>query len=133
MFEFEVYVPDRVPLSKLLKTKPRTLEEGREAETVYDKKLIRMNLTGIWLLAFEDYGSFLDELTGIILHEYLHYFFHVNQILQNEELIESLSRTMFILSLRHLIGATDNDHESAKKYEEAVEKLFKEGIRLSSS
>lgn len=67
----------------------------------------------------------LDELVGIILHEYLHCFFHINQIPQNEELIEPLSNTMFILSSGHLIGATNNNHEYAEKYKELVEKLLR--------
>jgi len=124
MYDIEVCVLDRVSTTELLKMKPQTLEEGREAETSYNKKLIRINLTGLWDLAFGDYYTFIDELIGIILHEYLHYFFYVNEIPQNEELIERLSTDLQVLSLGHLIGATNRKGEDVKAYEEWLNARF---------
>jgi len=94
MYDIEVCIQNKVSIAKLLERKPRSLEEGREAETLYDRKLIRINLTGVWDLALGDYATFLDELVGLILHEYLHYFFHVNGIHQNENLIDQLSNNL---------------------------------------
>lgn len=120
MWDIEVFVPDKVSITQLVKRgKPRTLEEGREGEIVYEKKLIRISLTGVWDLAIEDYDTFLDELIGAILHEYLHYYFYVNGIPQNEELIGRLSLDLQVLSLGHLIGATDST-EDVKAYERWV-------------
>ena len=132
MYDFEVCVPNKVSMIELLKGKPRTLEEGREGETVYDKKLIRISLTGIWDLAFGDYYIFLDQFVGIILHEYLHYFFHVNGIPQNEEFIERLSLDLLLLSLGHLIGATDSEDEDVKAYEEWVNARFQGQKQINS-
>lgn len=109
MYDLELCVTTKVPLEEFLallrtKTSPQTLEEGREAETCYDTKLIRISLTNLWDLAREDYASFVDELIGILLHECLHYFFHTNKIPQSEQLVEKLSNKLFRLSLGHLIG-----------------------------
>jgi len=117
MCDTEVCVPDKVPIAKLLASNPRSLEEGRDAEVLYSRKLIRINLTSVWDLAFREYPTFLDELVGTILHEYLHYFFHVNEIPQNEDLICQLSTKLLVLSLGRLIGGT-NTEEDTKSYEE---------------
>jgi len=124
MYNIEVCVLDKVETTELRKSKPQTLEEGREAETLYKGKLIRINLTGLWDLALGNYYTLIDELVGIILHEYLHYFFHVNAIPQNEELIEHLSSDLQVLSLGHLIGATNEEDEDVKAYEEWLNARF---------
>jgi len=124
MYNIEVCVLDKVETTELLKSKPQTLEEGREAETLYNGKLIRINLTGLWDLALRDYYTFIDELVGIILHEYLHYFFHVNEIPQNEELIEHLSSDLQVLSLGHLIGANNEKDEDVRAYEKWLNARF---------
>ena len=113
MYDLEVCVTAKVALEEFLarrraRSSAQTLEEGREAEISYGRKLIRVSLTNLWDLAFEGYASFVDELIGILLHEYLHYFFHTNQIPQNEQLIGKLSNKLFLLSLGHLIGEWKN-------------------------
>ena len=124
MWDIKVCVPNKISITELLKSQRRTLEEGREAETLYNRKLIRISLTGVWDLALGDYDTFLDELVGVVLHEYLHYFFHVNGIPQNEKLIRCLSLDLLVLSLGHLIGATDSKDEDVKGYEEWVNARF---------
>lgn len=115
MYDIKVYVPNKVSITELLNHKSQKFE-AREAETSYKDKIIRLNLTGLWDLAGGYYDNFLDELIGIILHEYLHYFFHVNGIPQNEKMIERLSIDLFILTLGRLVGATDNKDEDIKQY-----------------
>jgi len=124
MWNFEVFVPNKVSIVKLAKRNPRTLEEGREAEIVYNKKLIRISLTGVWDLALGDYDTFLDELVGTIIHEYLHYFFHINGIPQNEELIRCLSLDLLVLSLGRLIGITNSKDEDVRAYQEWLNAHF---------
>ena len=119
MYDIEVYVPNKASIIELLNRKSQKFE-AREGETSYNDKIIRLNLTGIWNLAGGDYDTFLDQLIGIIFHEYLHYFFHVNGIPQNEKMIERLSIDLQILSLRRLIGATDNKDEDVKQYEKLI-------------
>jgi len=113
MYDLEVCVTVKVPPEKFLallraRSNAQTLEEGREAEISYDRKLIRVSLTNLWDMASGDYAAFVDELVGILLHEYLHYFFYTNQIPQNEQLIERLSTKLLLLSLGHLIGEWEN-------------------------
>ena len=124
MYDIEVCIPNKVSTAEILKSKIRTLEEGREAEILYDRGLIRINLTALWDLAFGDYATFLDELVGIILHEYLHYFFHINGIPQNEKLIDHLSNELLVLSLGRFIGATNTKDENVKLYEEWLNARF---------
>ena len=68
MYDIEVCVPNKVSTGELLRRKPRTLEEGREAEMLYDRQLI--------------------------------------------------------LSLGRLIGATNNNDEDVKLYEESLNTRF---------
>jgi hypothetical protein len=126
MYDVEVCVLDKVEATELVKTRlrPQTLEEGREAEILYDKKIIRIDLTKVWALAYGDYDTFVDELVGTILHEYLHYFFHVNKIFQNEELTHHLSNALLVLSLGHLIGAANEKDEDVKAYEKWLNARF---------
>jgi len=91
MYDIEVCILRKISTAELLESKVQTLEGGREAETVYDKKLIRLSLTAIWVLADEDYATFLHELIHTILHEYLHYFFYVNGFPQKEKMIRGLA------------------------------------------
>jgi hypothetical protein len=125
MFDIEVCILNKVSIVKLLDSEQHSLETGAEADISYDKRLIRINLTGVWQLAFEDYDDFLDELVGTIIHEYLHYFFHIYRIPQNEELIHRLARNLQVLSLGHVIGATSGKDEDIKQYEEFVHSHFK--------
>jgi len=122
MYEIEVYVPNKASITDLLTHKEKF--EVREGETSYHDKVIRLNLTGIWDMAVRDHDTFLDFLIGTILHEYLHYFFHVNGIPQNEKIIGRLSDDLFILSLGRLIGATDNKDGDIKQYEECISIRF---------
>lgn len=119
MYDIEVYVPNKVSIAELLKRKPRKFED-QEAEISYNEKTIRINLTGLWGLAVGDYDNFLDELIGIILHEYLHYFFHITGTPQNEKMIERLSNDSLILTLGRLIGATNNKDEDVKLYKKLI-------------
>lgn len=124
MYDVEVYVPNKASFTDLLNHSEKF--EVREGETCYNDKIIRLNLTGIWDLAVGDYDNFVDFLVGTILHEYLHYFFHVNRISQNEKIIGRLSDDLFILSLGHLIGATDNKDEDIKAYRKCISIRFGE-------
>jgi len=125
MFDVEVCIKNRVPLTKLLEIESSSLETGCEAETLYNRRLIRINLTGVWDLAHGKYHIFLDELVGVIIHEYLHEFFHVNAIPQYEKLIAQLSITLSVLSLGRLIGATDREDEDIKAYEQWLHSHFR--------
>jgi hypothetical protein len=125
LLDIEVCILDRVSTAKLLHRRGKSLENGAEAQIFYDRKLIRINLTGVWQLAFEEYGSFLDELIGVMIHEYLHYFFHINRIPQNEELIHRLACNLQVLSLGHMIGATSGKDEDIKQYEKFLHNHFK--------
>jgi len=125
MFDIEVCILNKVSTVKLLESNQHSLDTGAEADISYDRRLIRINLTGVWQLAFEDYDDFLDELVGTIIHEYLHYFFHINRISQNEELIHRLACNLQVLSLGHMIGATNGKHENIEQYEEFVHSRFK--------
>jgi len=124
MYEIEVCVPNKASITDLLN--PKGKFEAHEAETFYSEKVIRLNLTGIWDLATGDYETFLDFLIGTILHEYLHYFFRVNRISQNEKIIGQLSDDLFILALGQLIGATDNKDEDIKQYKKCISIRFGE-------
>lgn len=121
MFDIEVCVSNKASITDLLSHKDKF--EAREGETSYTDKMIRLNLTGIWDLAGGDYDDFVDNLIGIILHEYLNYFFHVNGMPQNEEMMERLSIDLLILTLRRLIGATDKD-EDLKQYKKCISIRF---------
>jgi len=125
MFDIEVCILNKVSIPKLLDSEQHSLETGAEADISYDRRLIRINLTGVWQLAFEHYDDFLDELVGTIIHEYLHYFFHINRIPQNEELIHLLACNLQVLSLGHIIGAANGKDEDIKQYEEFVHSHFK--------
>lgn len=122
MYDIEVYVPNKASITELLNHKEKF--EAREGETSYNDKVIRLNLTGIWDLAGGYYDDFLDHLVGTILHEYLHYFFHVNGIPQNEKMIGRLSVDLFILTLGRLVGATDNKDEDIKQYKKLISIRF---------
>jgi hypothetical protein len=122
MFDIEVCVLNKVPTAEL---EHKSLEEKAEALILYDRKLIRINLTGVWDLAFGKYVGFLDELIGIIIHEYLHYFFHVNGIPQTEEMISELSTNLLVLSLGRLIGGNSRKDEDIKDYERWLRRLFR--------
>jgi len=124
MYDIEVCVPNKASITDLLNHKGKF--ETHEAETFYDEKTIRLNLTGIWDLAVGDYDNFVDFLVGTVLHEYLHNFFHVNRISQNEKIIGRLSDDLFILALGHLIGATDNKDEDIKAYRKCISIRFGE-------
>jgi hypothetical protein len=125
MYDIDVCILDRVPTAKLLESKTHSLETGAEAEISYDRKSIRINLTGVWDLAFREYDTFLDELIGSMIHEYLHYFFHINGIPQNEKMVHRLANYLLVLSLERLIGATSGKAEDIKQYEEYVLRHFK--------
>jgi hypothetical protein len=125
LLDIEVCILDRVPTAKLLRRKVKSLKNGAEGRILYGRKLIRINLTGVWQLAFEECDSFLDELIGVMIHEYLHYFFHTNSIPQNEKLIHRLACNLQVLSLGHLIGATSGKDEDTKQYEEFLRYHFK--------
>lgn len=122
MYDIEAHVPNKASITELLSHKEKF--EAREGETSYNDKIIRLNLTGIWDLAVGDYDNFVDFLVGTILHEYLHYFFHVNGIPQNEKIIGRLSDDLHILALGRLIGATDNKDEDIKGYRKCISIRF---------
>ena len=124
MFDIEVCIKNKVPLAKLLEIEPSSLETGREAEILYDRKLIRINLAGVWDSAYGDYDVFLDLLVETIIHEYLHEFFNVNTIPQNEKLIVQLSITLSALSLGRLFGATEGNDKDKKAYEKWLHSHF---------
>jgi len=123
MYDIEVHILDKVAAERL-KSKSQTLE-GREAEISYNKKVIRINVIGLWDLAYGDYDTFTDELVGTIIHEYLHYFFHVNEIPQNEKMMHNLANDLLLLSLGHLIGAAnEKDEKSIEAYEKWLNARF---------
>jgi len=124
MYDIEVHVRNKASISDLLNHREKL--EVHEGETSYNEKVIHLNLTGIWDLAVGDYDTFLDELVGMILHEYLHYFFHVNGLPQTEEMIDRLSIDLQILSLGRLIGATENTEEDVRQYKKWVSIRFSE-------
>lgn len=125
MLNIEVCILDKVPIAQLLDRKIVSLEGGAEGQIFLARKLIRINLTGVWDLAFEDYDTFLDELVGTTIHEYLHYFFHIYNIPQNEKLIHQLSKYLQVLSIEHLIGATRAKNEDIEGYEAFLQHHFK--------
>jgi hypothetical protein len=122
MYDIEVNIRNKASIRDLLYHKEKL--EVHEGETSYKEKVIHLNLTGIWDLALGDYDAFLDELVGMILHEYLHYFFHVNGLPQNEEMIDRLSIDLQILSLGRLIGATENTEENVRQYKKCIDFRF---------
>lgn len=122
VYDIQVYVPNKASIVDLLSHKKKF--EAREGETSYNDKVIRLNLTGIWDLAGGDYDNFVDFLVGTILHEYLHCFFHINRIPQNEKIIGRLADDLFILSLGRIIGATDNKEEDIEQYKKCISIRF---------
>jgi len=122
MYDIEVHIRNKASTRDLLYHKEKL--GVHEGETSYKEKVIHLNLTGTWDLALGDYDAFLDELVGMILHEYLHYFFHVNGLPQNEEMIYRLSIDLQILSLGRLIGATENTEENVRQYKKCIEIRF---------
>ena len=119
MYDIEVCVPDRPSTVDLLSVKGGF--KTHEAEIFYEERIIRLNVTWLWL---DDYDTFVDELVGTIIHEYLHYFFHVNEMSQNEKIIEPLSYSLYLLSLGHLIGARGNRKEDIEQYEKCISIRF---------
>lgn len=124
MFDIEVCILNKVSTAKLLDSEQYSLETG-EAEISYDRRLIRINLTGLWDSAFGDYTTLLDELVGAVIHEYLHYFFYINDIPQNENMIRRWANYLSVLSLGRLIGASSKKDEDIKQYEEFLHSHFK--------
>ena len=113
MYDLEIYVGESYPP---LNSK----ESHREALITYEEEKIRINLTRIWHQSDvgERYGDFLDEFIGAIIHEFLHYFFYINGMLEEntEEIAHYLSRNLMILSRGHLIGAGGEETEEDKAY-----------------
>lgn len=106
MYELEIYVGDPYP--------PNFKESHREGWISYKEEEIRLNLTRIWQLSLKNYEDFLDEFIGIAIHEFLHYFMHINKMHQTEEIVEQLSHYLHILSIGHLIGAGTEETEQNK-------------------
>ena len=99
MYDLEFYVGD--PYPPLLSD-----EDQSEAMEYYHEEKIRINLTRIWQLADEEYRHFLLELIGVIIHEFLHYFFYTSEMFQEntEEKVGKLARYLKMLSVGSLIG-----------------------------
>lgn len=111
MYDLEVFVGDPYPPSPWDK-------ESWEAMEYYEEMKSRINLTRIWQLAGEEYKHFLLELVGVIIHEYLHLFFHSNRMFEEntEEKVGILARHLKMLSAGHLIGVES----------EVIKHLFKD-------
>jgi len=120
MYDLEVFIGDPYP-------DPSSKESGREARVIYKEKKIWINLTRIWQLGFEEYEMFLDEFIGAIIHEFLHYFVHINKIPQTEKQVYYITRPLQILSLGHLIGTREEEIEKDKNdYEKWVDNRLKD-------
>jgi len=122
MYDLEVFVGEPEP-------PPNSKESQRVAWIVYKEERIWINLTRMWERGCRDYGMFLDELIGAIIHEFLHYFMQVNKMHQTEEAIRQITPLLHILSLGHLIGAGEEETEEDKAYyQEWINNHFKKKL-----